>query len=167
MGWEGPAWSWLSQTSWWGYRGHTDPPRHCTALAHLHIHHTFSEFWHSFYNHKRALANWYSFTLNCITITHTVFSKTQRVPLPPLNHSTNSLHTTIDHQHAQCCIQQEVDKVSMKTTWAFMLLGAVYHRYVNQTCNTMRKYNNVRGERWQRRTHTHSEHGSSSVRSDR
>lgn len=44
----------------------------------------------------------------------TIFSKTQRVPLPPLYNSTDGSHPSIDQQHAQRSIQQEVNEVSRR-----------------------------------------------------
>lgn len=50
-----------------------------------------------------------------LPLTHqvlTIFSKTQRVPLPPLYNSTDGSHPSIDQQHTKRCIQQEVYEVA-------------------------------------------------------
>lgn len=44
----------------------------------------------------------------------TVFPKTQRVPLPPLDNSADGSHSGVDEQHAQRGIQQEVNEVSRR-----------------------------------------------------
>lgn len=54
---------------------------------------------------------------NSLFLSHmilTIFSKTQRLPLPPFYNSTDGSHPSIDQQHAQRSIQQEVYEVSRR-----------------------------------------------------
>ena len=95
----------------------------------------------------------------------TIFSKTQRLPLPPLYNSTDSSHPSIDQQHAQRSIQQEVNEVSGSDR-KWMLTkpqGELLLYYNTVSWKSIRKL--CRGG--SNSGLTHSEQGSSSVRSDK
>lgn len=89
----------------------------------------------------------------------TVFPKTQRVPLPPLDNSTDGSHSGIDEQHAQRGIQQEVNEVSRRDRHMAVIEKCSQRSRTGSSVGFLFVFLNTG---W-----THSEQGSSSVRSDK